>query len=355
VEYLLDRGVAMSLDTEKWMNKGIWVVCRSDETYPARLRAHLGKQAPPFLYATGNPVMLEGGGLAVIGSRNVEADGERYTRRVARRCAEHGVPVVSGGARGVDQAAMLEALDAEGPCIGILADSLARAAVDGKYRQHLREGRLLLLSPYRPNSGFSAGLAMGRNKLVYAMADAALVIQAERDKGGTWTGAKEEIRRGRSRPVFVRVDEPIPDGNQALLGLGAMPFPATFFDRPPLEILQDAVSPNASMKADATPTPVPEQDQSADTHSTDAIKSSVGTKVAEPAKAYPFATVLDAVRPLILEHLAEERTSEELSAALDVRKAQLDDWLTILVKEKAVKKLTRPVRYVRMQQLELGE
>ena len=166
VEHLLDRGVAMSLDTEKWMNKGIWVVCRSDGTYPARLRAHLGKQAPPFLYATGNPVLLEGGGLAVIGSRNVEADGERYTRRVARRCAGHGVPVVSGGARGVDQAAMLEALDAEGPCIGVLADSLARAAVDGKYRQHLREGRLLLLSPYRPDSGFSAGLSLGRNKLV---------------------------------------------------------------------------------------------------------------------------------------------------------------------------------------------
>ena len=34
---------------------------------------------------------------------------------------------------------------------------------------------------------------MQRNKLIYALADAALVVNAEKDKGGTWNGAIEQL------------------------------------------------------------------------------------------------------------------------------------------------------------------
>jgi len=352
LERLLDRGVVMSLDTEKWLNKGIWIVCRSDAEYPARLRSHLKNQAPPFLYVAGNPDLLEGGGLAIVGSRNVQADGERFTRRVARRCAEHGIPVISGGARGVDQTAMLQALEVEGTCIGVLADSLARAAVNGKYREHLRDGRLLLCTPYRPDAGFKPGLAMGRNKLVYAMADQSLVIQSEKDKGGTWTGAKEELRRAQPHPVFVRLEEPVPEGNQALLELGALPFPMNFFERPPLDALQDAaLDPETTLAAGETTRA--DMGGSPDAKSSESARSDKQKKVAEPAPAYPFTTVLDAVRPLILSQLEEERTVDELAKMLDVNKTQLNAWLKILVKEKSVKKRTRPVRYVRTSQIEI--
>ena len=42
----------------------------------------------------------------------------------------------------------------------VLADSLARAAVAGKYRSALRDGRLVLISPYDPDAGFNVGNAM---------------------------------------------------------------------------------------------------------------------------------------------------------------------------------------------------
>ena len=44
-------------------------------------------------------------------------------------------------------------------------------------------------------------------------------------KGGTWAGAEEELKREQPRPVYVRVEGDVPNGNEALLELGAQPFP----------------------------------------------------------------------------------------------------------------------------------
>jgi predicted Rossmann fold nucleotide-binding protein DprA/Smf involved in DNA uptake len=41
------------------------------------------------------------------------------------------------------------------------------------------------VSPYDPSAGFNVGHAMQRNKVIYALADAVLVIRAEFEKGGT--------------------------------------------------------------------------------------------------------------------------------------------------------------------------
>src|SRR5207244_13423175 len=65
---------------------------------------------------------------------------------------------------------------------------------------------------------------MGRNKYVYGLADWALVVIATADKGGTWAGAVEALKSGKTR-VFVRVHEPVPEGNRKLLEKGALPFP----------------------------------------------------------------------------------------------------------------------------------
>ncbi len=60
--------------------------------------------------------------MAIVGSRNVDAQGEDFTREVAAWCARGRMAVVSGGARGVDQTAMQSALDAGGHVIGVLVD-----------------------------------------------------------------------------------------------------------------------------------------------------------------------------------------------------------------------------------------
>ena len=63
---------------------------------------------------------------------------------------------------------------------------------------------------------------MGRNKLIYAMSDVAVVVSSADGSGGTWTGAVEALKGGWV-PVFARDDADAPAGNRSLVALGAAP------------------------------------------------------------------------------------------------------------------------------------
>ena len=63
---------------------------------------------------------------------------------------------------------------------------------------------------------------MGRNKVIYGLANYAVVVSSDLEKGGTWAGAVEALR-GDWCPVFVRSGEDVPAGNRELLKRGAAP------------------------------------------------------------------------------------------------------------------------------------
>lgn len=220
---LLGRGVQMGFAVEEWQRSGIWIISRSDTDYPARLKTHLKDKAPPLLFGVGERSLLTGGGVAIVGSRNVDAEGEIFTQGAAKLCAANRMEVVSGGARGVDQIAMNTALDAGGVVIGVIAENLLRKSLERTARNAIADERLLLISPYHPNARFTVGTAMARNKFIYAMADYALVVQCDYKSGGTWAGATKELKRAVSRPVFVRASKA--NGNSKLLELGAVAWP----------------------------------------------------------------------------------------------------------------------------------
>jgi predicted Rossmann fold nucleotide-binding protein DprA/Smf involved in DNA uptake len=96
-------------------------------------------------------------------------------------------------------------------------------------RDLVLDGRLVLLTPYAPNAGFSVGAAMGRNKLIYGLADFAVVVQSDFQTGGTWAGAVEALKANWC-PVFVRECADAPKGNRELLKLGAAPLPEAELD-----------------------------------------------------------------------------------------------------------------------------
>lgn len=225
---LLSRGFQLALAVEEWQRSGLWILSRSDAEYPKRYKAHLRKQAPPLLFGAGDRRLLQGGGLGMVGSRNVDTVGEEFTRRVATLCAHNLFPVVSGAARGVDQISMETALRSGGSAIGIVCENLLKKSVQFETRQALADGNLLLLSPYHPTAHFTAGRAMARNKLIYAMAGCTLVVASDFNKGGTWSGASEELRRESPLPVFVRAGHNVPEGNSKLIELGALPWMMPF-------------------------------------------------------------------------------------------------------------------------------
>lgn len=225
LEQLLARGFLLSQAVERWQARAIWIVSRADAAYPQRLKARLREDAPAVLYGCGERSILDSGGLAVVGSRRVEDTLIEYTEGIGRLTASARRSLVSGGARGIDQAAMRGALEAGGKVAGVLADSLERASMQREHRNPLLEGQLVLVSPYDPSAGFNVGHAMQRNKVIYALADAALVVSADLNRGGTWTGATEQLDKLRLVPVYVRATDPDSAGLDALAKKGALPWP----------------------------------------------------------------------------------------------------------------------------------
>jgi DNA processing protein len=168
LEELLARGFLLSQAVERWQSRSIWVISRADLRYPQRLKTLLKSESPILLYGCGPIELLEDGDIAVVGSRHVEDSLLEDTRLIGNLAARAGKIVVSGGARGIDQAAMNGALEAGGKAIGVLADSLEKSALKREHRDFLRRGQLVLISPYDPNAGFNVGHAMQRNNLSMA-------------------------------------------------------------------------------------------------------------------------------------------------------------------------------------------
>jgi predicted Rossmann fold nucleotide-binding protein DprA/Smf involved in DNA uptake len=317
---LLGRGVQMATALERWQRLGLWVIGRGEERYPERLRRALRSAAPPLLFGAGDVERLSGGGLAVVGSRNVDAEGVAFARQVAERCARDGMPVVSGGARGVDAAAVEGALLAGGVGVAVLADRLDRAATSGQLKAAIREGRLTLATPYDPESGFSTGKAMGRNRIIYGLADFALVVRFTTGSGGTWAGAVEQLRRREAdRPaptVFLRQRGNPEDGLRQLFELGAVPFPeAAWADSGP-----------ASLSA-AVPAPAP------------APATPAADEGAPGVDFYALAL------PHLLRELQRARAPKDLKAFAErsgVLKKQLDVWLKRAEAEGLVRRVKKP-------------
>lgn len=306
---LLDRGPALALAVERWFNHGLWIITRADDDYPPRLFAGLRHSSPPILYGIGDRRLLTGHdrGLAIVGSREVDEEGAAFTERVARKAAEDNVTIISGGARGVDATAMGAVLEAGGAAVGVLADNLNRAAVSAEFRDAIRDQRLTLISPFTPEAGFNVGNAMARNKLIYTLADWALVVSSGNGQGGTWAGATENLRNG-WRPLFVRTGPATPEGNLQLIESGgiALDQPMIDSDRPLWSLLDSLITEELA-----------------------SLASKIEIGFDAEAAPQPDDPVFQAVWPVIEERLATPLKLRELLGQLgpSVKQGQLKAWL----------------------------
>lgn len=351
IDALLGRGFLLSQAVERWNARAIWVISRADAKYPKRLKARLKEDSPPLLYGCGEIALLEKGGLAVVGSRHVDDELISYTENVGRMTAKANRLIVSGGAKGIDRAAMYGALLAGGDVAGVMADSLEKAALSRDNREPLMDGRLALISPYDPAAGFNVGHAMQRNKLIYALADAALVVTSDFEKGGTWTGAIEQLDRLHFVPVFVRNGANAGKGNSALLNRGGKPWPnPNSGDELGVALATAVDAVTAEPKQDTLPLMLGEEPA---IYESAPVAKCAETKVEtiEPkvtdAKFLPEVALFNTVREVLLRELMEARTVEEVATLLFVTKAQAKAWVARLVEEAVVEKVkkSKPVRF----------
>jgi len=316
---LLGRGFLLSQAVERWQTRAIWVVTSADASYPHRFKERLKDDAPTVLYGCGEAPILETGGLAVIGSRNATPELLTYTECIGQLAANAQQTVISGGARGIDQASMRGALGAGGTVVGMLADSLERAVLNREYRSPLMEGQLVLVSPYDPMAGFNVSNAMQRNKMIYALADAALVISSDYQKGGTWTGAAEQLTTLRLVPVFVRSQGEIDKGLQELQNMGALPWPNPSNAEDLVRILTPERDPgttthNEEQAPDPVHESIPEPPATTGTKPTPAKRRS---KPRKSARDIAEPTLFDATPATIVRNKRATTPHEKTEAATD--------------------------------------
>jgi predicted Rossmann fold nucleotide-binding protein DprA/Smf involved in DNA uptake len=216
---LLAAVTAFAFERERLEEEGISLLSSFDERFPERLIGRLGAACPPFLSAAGPMEWLSLGGLGVVGSRAAQPEALAVARAAGDLAAHSGRAVVSGLARGIDQESMAGALDSGGPVVGIPSEGLRLAARSPDVRRRVHRGELCIASPYGPDARFSAGNALGRNKIIFGLADVTFVVCADDGSGGTWGGSSEALRRGFG-PVNVWMGAGQGAGNASLAGLG---------------------------------------------------------------------------------------------------------------------------------------
>lgn len=189
-------------------------------SYPDRLRQL--HDPPPFLFLRGDASLLARRSVAIVGSRRSTAYGRRTTEELAGALARAGVVVVSGMALGIDGAAHRGCLAAGGATVAVLGsgpDVLSPSSNAGLGRQILRTG--LVVSEFLPGDPPRAHHFPRRNRVLAALADAVVVVEAAARSGALITvGHALDL----GRDVFAvpgPLGTPSSQGSNALIRDGA--------------------------------------------------------------------------------------------------------------------------------------
>ena len=360
LDSLLERGGALALSLEKWQRAGLWVITRSDPDYPRPLKSRLRIECPPVLFGCGNKKLLDRGGIAVVGSRKADHEELAFAESIGTAAAEQGYSIVSGGARGVDQSAMFGALQAEGTVIGVMADSLMRAATSAMYRKFLRSGDLVLVTPFNPEARFHVGNAMARNRYIYCLADAAVVASSTPNRGGTWNGAVQNLKAGWI-PLWVKHTARASSGNPDLARKGAqwipddLPSLGHLLNGAPTEtvataagaysLLPDTEGPARASIRDKSELPESPEPEAQPTVA-DAGEACTDKPEKDSAQSTDIVDFYSLFQNRILEITATgSMKTDEIAQRLDLQNSQVMSWLKRGVEDGSITKSTRPVRY----------
>lgn len=196
---LLDDTLQLNAYLNKARRAGCTPITRASPAYPMALRKRLGLEAPGCLWAKGNLEILSMPAVSLVGSRALRDRNRRFAREVGIQAAKQGFVLISGNARGADSAAQDACLEAGGYVVSVLADSL---------NEHCPDAHRLYLSEDDYDECFSVPRALHRNRVIHALSDRVFVAQCTLERGGTWDGSIQNLRKGWSSLYCFRDGSP---------------------------------------------------------------------------------------------------------------------------------------------------
>ncbi|MDR0603840.1 MAG: DNA-processing protein DprA [Bacteroidales bacterium] len=206
---------------ETLLNNGIEVIPVISPYYSKTLKVNLKKSAPSVIYIKGNKQIMAEKSIAIVGSREASDLALQFTNNIAKLASKEHKVVVSGFAKGVDKQALDATLIHKGQSIIVLPQGIMTFGSGFKtYYKQIINGDVLVLSIFPPNMNWDKNLAMARNSIIYGLAEEIYVAQSS-EKGGTWAGVKEGLRK--KRKIYVRKpDASEKNANSILIEKGAI-------------------------------------------------------------------------------------------------------------------------------------
>jgi DNA processing protein len=179
----------------------------------ANQQARLGYEAEGLdlqVWCAGDRSLVQKRAMAIVGTRNVSPNGAARARRLARELSEEGIIVFSGLAKGIDTEALQSAMHVGGRVVAVIGTPIDKAyPAENKrlqeeiYREHL------LISQFYPGQRVFPSHFPERNKLMAALSDGTVIIEAG-ETSGTLHQAAECVRLGRWLFISQSVmDDPI--------------------------------------------------------------------------------------------------------------------------------------------------
>jgi DNA processing protein len=201
---------------------GLAAICRCDDAYPERLRDL--SDPPAVLHVAGDPEHIgDRDSVAVVGARRATPYGLTVARELGSGLSAAGVHVVSGLALGVDSAAHAGALEGHASPIAVLAGGADRPYPASKRQLHAAVRSLgAVVSEMPPGFGIHRWAFVARNRLIAALAQVVVVVEATR-RSGSLTTADLGAELGRTvAAVPGRVTCAVASGTNGLLRDGAL-------------------------------------------------------------------------------------------------------------------------------------
>ena len=199
-------------------SRGLWTLTPFDADYPPRLRDL--DPPPATIHGLGDRAVLRlAKAVAVVGTRTPTVAGRALAARIATRLVECGAVVVSGLAIGIDGVAHAATIQAGGRTVGVIGgghDSPGPRA-HKRLRQRVVETGGAVISEYHPTSKARQGTFPRRNRIIAALGDSTIVVEAPIHSGALIT-ASRALELGRTVLVAPgRIGDWATAGSLALL------------------------------------------------------------------------------------------------------------------------------------------
>ncbi len=202
------------------MNMEIRIVRKGDENYPKKMAEC--SSMPEELYFLGEMPDDDRPAVGIVGARLCSAYGKETAYEFGRILAGRGVQIISGMAVGIDGSAQEGALDGGGKSFAVLAsgvDVCYPRSNTTLYNRIRKQGGILSEQP--PGTAPIGRLFPSRNRLISALSDIVLVVEAKSRSGSLIT---VDFALSQGKTVYAvpgRVGDPLSDGCNCLIAQGA--------------------------------------------------------------------------------------------------------------------------------------